>query len=125
MKHGCLIYFLLSSVNLISRGMDISSISESPLDLEIRRVDCEIWLFDLFLPQFCKSGVKIWISQSISESLLDFEITRVDCISSVAYMLLSLPVSFSLMLSMLFKNFCKSHYKIIFFVSQTIRFGIS
>ena len=41
---------------------------------------CYMWLFELFLPQFCKSDM-VRISQSISESPFEFEITRADCIN--------------------------------------------
>ena len=38
-KCGCTNYFFLNSANLVCRGTDIS-ISESPLEFEITRVDC-------------------------------------------------------------------------------------
>ena len=39
-KCGCLIYFFLSSANLLCRDRISWGISESPLNLEITRVDC-------------------------------------------------------------------------------------
>ena len=41
---------------------------------------CEIWLFDLYFPKFCKSDMsKYRYLESDSEGPFDFEITRVDC----------------------------------------------
>ena len=41
---------------------------------------CEMWSFDLiFFPQFCKSDMSRYRSQSIPVSPLDFEIMRVNC----------------------------------------------
>ena len=42
---------------------------------------CEIWLFDWYFPQFCKSDMsKYGYLGSVSEGPFDFKITRVDCI---------------------------------------------
>ena len=38
--------------------------------------NCEMWLFNLIFPQFCKSETR-----TISESPLHFEITRIECTS--------------------------------------------
>ena len=42
-------------------------------------IHCEMWLFDSFFPQFCKSDMSRNGYRSISESPLDFEIMGVDC----------------------------------------------
>ena len=42
---------------------------------------CEIWLFDGYFPQFCKSDIsKYGYLEVFEEGPFDFEITRVDCI---------------------------------------------
>ena len=77
----------------MSRCRYLKSISKSPFDFEILRVDCsrffffknyificEMWLFDLFFPQFYKSDMsRCRYLKSISKSPFDFEILRVDC----------------------------------------------
>ena len=39
---------------------------------------CEMWLFDLFFPQFCKSEMLMYRYLKVFQRPLDFEITRVD-----------------------------------------------
>ena len=40
---------------------------------------CEIWLFDLYFPQFCTSDMSKYGYLEGTEGTFDFEITRVDC----------------------------------------------
>ena len=40
---------------------------------------CEIWLFDWYFPQFCKSDMSKYGYLGVSEGPFNFEITRVDC----------------------------------------------
>ena len=46
----------------------------------------EMWLFDLFFPQFCKSDMSKYGYLEVFEGPLDFKITRVYCISVLAHL---------------------------------------
>ena len=51
---------------------------------------CEIWLFNCYFPQFCKSDMSKYGYLEVFQGVpFDFEITRVDCIIMALFNILA------------------------------------